>query len=127
MRKYTITLNEHQFMLIIKCLEDISRFLSGQTELYFTSELTDNSRELRQKLKELKPLVTPGLEPNESYDWAGNSCCNLNQQKAIAETYYLYREMLHQYVTARKMQNVYSSPTLRCKDSGEPIKITWEE
>lgn len=26
-----------------------------------------------------------------------------------------------------KHKDVYSSETLRCKDSGEPIKITWEE
>lgn len=33
---------------------------------------------------------------------------------------------LHRYNVANGRDNVYSSPTLRCKDSGEPIEISWE-
>ena len=32
-RKYTITLSEKQMMIIANCVEDIHRFLAGQTEL----------------------------------------------------------------------------------------------
>ena len=45
----------------------------------------------------------------------------------IAKTYYLYREMLYRYNQANGIHNVYSSPTLRCENSGEAIKITWED
>ena len=33
MRHYTITLNEEQLMLVSSCIEDIHRFLCGDTEL----------------------------------------------------------------------------------------------
>ena len=32
-QKYTLTVTEKQLMLIANCVEDISRFLAGQTEL----------------------------------------------------------------------------------------------
>ncbi len=127
MRKYTITLTEEQMLLISHCIEDIHRFLGGDTELSYTISALDNWKELRDNLKDLHPLVTPELDWSSNYDWAGNGCPNENQRKLIAQTYYLYREMLHQYNLANNIHNVYSSPTLRCKDSGEPIKITWED
>lgn len=127
MRHYTITLNEEQLLLVSRCIEDISRFLAGDTELCYAISGLDNWRELYHKLKDLHPLVTPELEQNANYGWSGAHCPNEQQRKLIAQTYYLYREMLHQYTLANNHHNVYSSPTLRCKDSGEPIKITWED
>lgn len=127
MRKYTITLTEEQMMLISNCIEDIHRFLAGDTELYHTTAALDNWRELKDQLKDLHPLVTPELEWNANYGWSGTHCPNEHQRKLIAQTYYLDREMLHQYNNANNIQNVYSSPTLRCADSGEPIEIIWEE
>lgn len=126
-RKYTITLTEEQLMLISNCVEDILRFLAGQTELHHATAVLDKCNPVRNRLEDMKPLVTPGLRPSQSYDWAGNCCPNEAQRKMIAATYYLYREMRHQYTLANKHNNVYSSPTLRCKDSGEPIRITWED
>lgn len=127
MRKYTITLTEEQLLIISRCIEDIHRFLAGGTELYHTVASLDNWRELHYKLNELQPLVTPELDRRSNYGWDGCHCPNEHQRKLIAQTYYLYREMLHQYNLANDIHNVYSSPTLRCADSGEPIKITWEE
>lgn len=127
MRHYTITLNEEQLMLVSRCIEDISRFLAGDTDLYHTVVALDNWRELHPKLRELHTLVTPEIEQNANYGWNGGHCPNEQQRKLIAQTYYLYREMLHQYNLANGIHNVYSSPTLRCKYSGEPIKITWED
>ena len=125
-RKYTITLNEEQLMLVSSCVEDIHRFLCGDTELCNTIAALGSWRELRGKLKELQPLVTSGLYPGQSYDWAGNGCPDEAQRRMIAQTYYLYREMRHQYTLANNHNNVYTSPTLTCEDSGEPIRITWE-
>ena len=127
MRKYTITLTEKQMLLISHCLEDIHRFLAGQTELQYATAALDNWRELQDNLKDLHPLVTPELDYSANYGWNGMHCPNEHQRKLIAQTYYLYREMLHQYNLANNIHNVYSSPTLRCADSGEPIKITWED
>lgn len=121
MKRYTITFNEEQMLLVSHCIEDIHRFLCGDTELYFATSVLDGRKEVRARLR--------GIVPNggEGYDWAGNGCGNAAQKKLIAETYYLYREMLHRYNVANGRENVYSSPTLRCKDSGEPIEISWEE
>lgn len=126
-RKYTITLSEKQMMLIANCVEDIHRFLAGQTELANATLSLDNHREVTDSLRRLQPLVTPELPMGASYGWSGGTCPNEHQRRRIAETYYLYREMLHQYNVANGHRNVYSSETLRCEESGEPIKITWKD
>ena len=126
-RKYTITLTEEQMMLIANCLEDIHRFLAGRTELWHTTSVLDNARDVQYRMAEMAKVVTPELGRGMNYDWAGSNCPNEHQKKMIAQTYYLYREMLHQYTIANRHKNVYSSKTLRCEDSEEPIKITWED
>lgn len=122
-RKFQVTVNEHQLRLMAHCLEDISRFLGGQMELWHATSNLDNYRQLADKLEELKPLVTPKLERNASYGWTGGNCPNERQRKLIAETYYLYRTMLYALHKDDKESNVYTSPALRCEDSGEIIKI----
>lgn len=128
-RKYTITLNEEQLMLVSSCVEDIHRFLCGDTDLSNATSVLDvkDRNVLQKRLEQLKPLVTPELLLYQEYDWAGNGCPNNAQRRMIAQTYYLYREMLHKYMLANNYKNVYTSPTLTCEDSGEPIKITLEE
>lgn len=126
-RKYTITLSEKQMMIIANCVEDIHRFLAGQTELANATLSLDNHREATDSLRRLQPLVTPELPMGASYGWSGGTCPNEHQRRMIAETYYLYREMLHQYNVANGHRNVYSSETLRCEESGDLIKITWED
>ena len=125
MKKYIVTLNEHQLDLISQCVEDLHRFYGGQMELWNTAPMLghENFMKLRDKLNELKPLVTPQLRINESYDWAGNNCHNKPQRKFLAETYYIYREIRHKLTDPNDTWNVYNSPTLRCEESGEPIKI----
>ena len=66
-QKYTLTVTEKQLMLIANCIEDISRFLVGQTELWYTCACLKNGMEIRNKLKEIKSLVTPNLPENCSY------------------------------------------------------------
>ena len=122
-RKFQITVNEHQLQLIADCLEDISRFMDGQMELWHATSNLETYRQLSDKLAELKPLVTPELERNASYGWTGSDCPNERQRKLIAETYYLYRTMLYALHKDDEEWNVYRSPALRCKDSGEIIEI----
>lgn len=79
--------------------------------------------ELHKKLYDLQPLVTPRLGRGASYGWNGSNCPNEVQRKFIAQSYYLYREIFHQHNLAEGIINVYTSETLRCADSGEPIQI----
>lgn len=124
-KKYQITLTEEQLMLMARCVEDCSRFAAGQTGLVNTLLFIDRYPrfELRRNLKDLQPLVTPGLSRGVSYGWNGCSCPNEEQRKFIAQTYYLYREIFHQHNLAEGINNVYTSETLRCKDSGETIQV----
>lgn len=124
-KKYQITLTEEQLMLMARCVEDCSRFASGQTELGNTLLFIDKYPhfELRRSLQDLQPLVTPGLGRGASYGWNGGSCSNEEQRKFIAQSYYLYREIYHQHNLTGGIDNVYTSETLRCKDSGETIQI----
>lgn len=128
-KKYQITLNERQLRLISFCVEDIHRFIGGQMELSNCTSILNNSHEIADRLKECYPLVVPELASKygrgASYGWNGGSCPNENQRKFLAETYYLYREILH-FLTKKNSNNdwnVYNSPTLTCEDSGEPIEI----
>lgn len=122
-RKFQITVNEHQLSLMANCIEDCARFLCGQTELWHTISQLPNYLELRDKLEELQPLVTPDLPKGSSYGWNGGGCPDERQRKLIAETYYLYRTMLYALHKDDEHWNVYTSPALRCADSGEVIEI----
>ena len=122
-RKFQVTVNEHQLRLMADCIEDCSRFLGGQTELWHTISQLDNYLELRDKLEEIQPLVTPELGRGASYGWTGSNCPNEVQKKMIAETYYLYRTMLYHLHKDDEHWSVYTSPALRCADSGEVIEI----
>jgi hypothetical protein len=124
MKKFQITVNEHQLQLMAACIEDCCRFLCGQTELWHTtSQLPKNYLELRDKLEELHSIVTPDLSKGASYGWSGGGCPDEHQKKMIAETYYLYRTMLYHLHKDDEHWSVYKSPALRCADSGEIIEI----
>ena len=127
-RKWQLTLTESQLRLIAQCVEDCSRFASGQTEMDFTVASLEDSASVREGLNDLKPMVTPHLCWGASYGWNGGGCPHEWQRKFIAETYYLYREILHCLTVERNKEedmswNVYLGETLRCADSGEPIKL----
>ena len=127
-KKWRIELTEHQLMLMAKCVEDCSRFISGQMELSNSTSCLKHCRHLGEELHTLQPFVTPELGRGASYGWNGGSCPNDHQRKFIAETYYLYREIYHQLtLEAAKHKdmwwNVYLGETLTCDESGEPIKV----
>ena len=117
MKKYRMTLTQEQLMLIANCVEDCHRFACGETELWNTTSAFNIKEwdELRDRLQCLQPLVTPELDMGASYGWTGNGCKDKFQRKFIAQTYAIYREILHKVVNS----GVYASPTLRCEEGGE--------
>jgi len=126
-RKWIIEVTEEQLYDIINDVEDIHRFLAGQTELHNATsyiEPCENMHELKDKLKELQPLVTPELERNASYDWAGFHCPNKGQREKIARGYAIYRNLRHCIEKYRNRDdwNVYQSETLTC---GFPLAICY--
>lgn len=122
-KKFRITVSESQLRMIANCVEDCSRFMSGQTEMENCTSLLDHQYTVMEGLSDLQYLVVPYLPQGSAYKWNGGDCPNEHQRKFIAASYYLYREIRHFDAVRRGVDNVYSSPTLRCADSGMPITI----
>ena len=128
-QKYTLTVTESQLRLIADCVEDMSRFMGGQMELWNATSRLDNFIELKERLNDLHSLVTPDLSRNASYGWNGGGCPNKNQEEFIAKKYALYREIRHRMreLNRKPVEEydycVYDSPTLTCKLGGEPPVI----
>ena len=127
-QKYTLTVTESQLRLIADCVEDMSRFMGGQMELWNATSRLDNFVELKERLNDLHSLVTPDLPRNASYGWNGGGCPNKNQEEFIAKTYAIYREIRHRLRALNKdlndeNYNVYDSPSLTCELGGELPKI----
>lgn len=124
MKKYTIELSEQQMRLIAYCLEDISRFASGQYELKYTieemlnefpfDEQMERRKEVEELLKRVKQILLPKFPKNASKTY--------NENEFIGNTYQIYRTILHQLAKDNNWNNVYSSPTLSSGNLGT-IKI----
>ena len=129
MEQYTIKCNKEQLMLIANAVEDWSRFLSGQCEMWNATSLIDDTEDMHDCRKTLdrmvKPYVTPELGADASYGWSGGGCPNDNQRKAIAMSYGVYRQIRHVMAIGRKGDTycVYNSPTLTCEEQGPLIQI----
>jgi hypothetical protein len=129
--RYRIEMTQSQLALIARCIEDVSRFMAGQVELFNSTVLLEHNREVQELLNTCYMYVVPKLYQKftygASYGWDGGDCPNDAQRKFIAQTYYIYREIYHQLEITREPKledwNVYQGETLRCEDSGEPIKI----
>jgi len=114
MTKYTIELSEDQMRLIADCLEDISRFASGQSEMRHTIEAMlrglpfDVQMEKRDKiealLEEVRRILFPTMPLNASLGYDGT--------EFIGNTYQIYRTILHRLAMDNDWNNVYSSPAL---------------
>jgi hypothetical protein len=131
MRKYKIELTEDQICLISDCLEDVSRFASGQWEMRNTinnmmGELPElpfeeqmNRRKLAEEnLRQTKRVLLPGMPDNGSMGYDGS--------EFVGNTYQIYRTILHQLAIDNNWNNVYSSPALPSGNMGT-IKIESEK
>lgn len=124
MKKYKIEVSEDQMRLIANCMEDISRFASGQWEMRYTieemirglpfDEQMKRRDEVRELLKEVKKILLPELSDNAGKDYNGSDF--------IGNTYQIYRTILYQLAKDNNWNNVYSSPSLPSGNLGT-IKI----
>jgi hypothetical protein len=114
MRKYKIELSEEQMRLVSFCLEDVSRFASGQLEMRYTiekmlrglpfDEQMKRCDEVEKLLKQVKRILLPELSDNASKGYNGS--------EFIGNTYQIYRTILHQLAIDNNWNNVYSSSSL---------------
>lgn len=124
MKRYNIELSEDQIILIANCLEDVSRFASGQWELRYTieemirglpfKEQMKRRDEVLELLKQTKSILLPKLSDNESKGYNGS--------EFIGNTYQIYRTILYQLAKDNNWNNVYSSSALPSGNLGT-IKI----
>lgn len=120
MKKYRIELTEEQMFLVANCLEDISRFASGQWEMRFTieemlrgldfDEAMSRKRKTDELLNKVKRVLLPSLPDNGSKSYNGSDF--------IGNTYQIYRTILHCIAVENNWDNVYSSPALESGTMG---------
>lgn len=114
MKKYRIELSEDQMRLVANCLEDVSRFASGQWELRYTIEEMlkglpfDEQMERRDQVEELLKQTKRVLLP----DFPDNASKGYNGSEFIGNVYQIYRTILYQLAKDNNWDNVYSSPAL---------------
>lgn len=128
MKKYKIELSEEQMRLISRCLEDVSRFASGQWEMRYTieemlmglpfDEQMKRRSEVEELLKQAKRILLPDISDNASKGYNGS--------EFIGNTYQIYRTILHQLAKDNNWNNVYSSPALPSGSLGT-VKIESED
>jgi hypothetical protein len=112
--KYKIELSKEQMRLIAQCLEDCSRFASGQWQMQNTVEAMviglpfdeqikrrDDAEEL---LRQAKNTLLSNMPDNGSFSYNGTPF--------IGNTYQIYRTILYQLAQDENWDNVYSSPAL---------------
>lgn len=126
-RKWIIEVTEQQLYDIINDMEDIHRFLAGDTNLFNTTsyiEPSANRYELRRQLQKLQPSVTPELSPGSNYDWCGSHCPNEHQREKIKRGYAVYRNLHHCIAKFYDYDEscVYRHPTLTC---GVPLAVCY--
>jgi hypothetical protein len=123
-KKYKIEVSESQMLLIAQCLEDLSRFASGQCEMQNTIEAMvkgldfdiqiERRDDAEKLLKQAKRVLLPKVTDNGSLTYNGTNF--------IGNTYQIYRTILFQLAKDNNWNNVYSSPALASGNMGN-VKI----
>lgn len=73
-------MNEHQFVLMINCIEDISRFMAGQTELFHTILNLPNYLEVKDKMGKTYHRDYPYITRNCYFEHKHIYCIPYNDQ-----------------------------------------------
>lgn len=121
---YKIELSEEQMRVVAQCLEDVSRFASGQWEMQNTieamvkglpfEEQIKRRDEAEELLRQVKKVLLPEMSDNSSKGYNGTDF--------IGNTYQIYRTILYQFAKDKNWDNVYSSSALPSGNLGA-IKI----
>lgn len=126
MKTYQITLNEAQMRLISDCLEDVSRFASGQWALRNTIEEMvrvaapkDYKRQIEMRDEAEEHLRRA---KNCILDFSDNASYGYNGTDFIGNTYQIYRSILHEFNKNAEDWNVYKYHALPSGNLGT-IKI----
>jgi hypothetical protein len=124
MKKYKIELTEEQMSLIAQCLEDCSRFASGQWQMKGTitemlKDLDIYEQTMREELADMylkfaKRALLPEMSDSSSKGYNGT--------EFIGNIYQIYRTILYQLAIDNNHNNVYSYPALPSGTMGT-IKI----
>lgn len=120
MKKYVLELSEEQLFLVARCLEDISRFASGQWEMEHTLEgmlkglefedMIERRNEAREHLRLAKRALLHKVPDNASKGYNGSDF--------IGNTYQIYRSIYYRLAMENDWNNVYSSPSLPSGNMG---------
>lgn len=120
MKKYILELSEEQLLLVARCLEDISRFASGQSELGHTLRAMLKDLEVYEMLKRravaedhlrlAKRALLPRVPDNGGLSYNGSDF--------IGNTYQIYRSIYYCLAMENDWNNVYSSPSLPSGNMG---------
>lgn len=122
-RKWLIECTEEQLLQIANCVEDISRFISGQPQLMSCLTLFDNCNEIgEQMLREITPKLNPELQ-GASYGWSGGRCPNDYQRKEIATSYCTYKSIRKAISEEYDHNDVHCGEILTCEEGGAPMKV----
>lgn len=120
MKKYILELSEEQLLLVARCLEDVSRFASGQWEMRHTLEgmlkhldfdvMLERRKEAEMYLKLAKRALLPEVPDNGGLSYNGSDF--------IGNTYQIYRSIYYCLAMENDWNNVYSSPSLPSGNMG---------
>jgi hypothetical protein len=123
-KKYKIELSEDQMRLIADCMDDVSRFASGQWQLRQTieamveglpfDEKIKRRNEAEELLRQAKRVLLPDFVDNQSYGY--------NSTEFIGNCYQISRTIMYRLAIDNDWNNVYSSPALPSGTMGT-IKI----
>lgn len=105
---YNLVVNEEQLRLIAMCVEDCSRFASGQFGLSNTTAYANVGSEYKFDVDEVREIEKMRLMPN----LGRASYLKYNSTPFIGNTYQIYREIYHYLAIKYNWDNVYSSGTL---------------
>lgn len=126
MQKYTIELSEGQLRLIAQCLEDVSRFASGQSEMRYTVEEMVRVAAPKDFEKQLELRNEAEIHLNNArnvlIELPENASFGYNSKEFIGNTYQIYRSIWHELLKDTEHWNVYHSPALPSGTMGT-IKI----
>lgn len=115
MKQYNLILSEEQLMLVARCLEDVSRFASGQCDMENTIDVILNGEDdferqdvNRGDVERLLGRVKYWLFP----DLRDGSTLGYNGSAFIGNVYQIYRSIYYHRAIEENLVNVYSSPPL---------------